>query len=123
MYFDSSRSVVFSDNLEELISRLIPGYYRLAAESKEEARKSYIKGVFATLQTLLLQGKEISEIEWNDALRIKDSLSEESQTSMLPLLLVSRSPLEDHELTLVYGDELEFLISLDKVGHISLFRK
>jgi hypothetical protein len=123
MYFDSSRSIVFSDDTEELISRLIPGYYRLASDSKKEARESYLKSIFVALQTLLLQGHNVSEPEWERALTVKHSLTEEEKASGLPLLLISEDPIKDYELTLNYNDEIGFLSSLDRAGHISLFKK
>jgi hypothetical protein len=123
MYFDSSRSIVFSDNLEELISRLIPGYYRLATDGKLEARKSYLESIFPTLQTLLLQDYNLSDTDLDRALTTKGKLDESDLASDLPLIVVLEAPVEDYELALVYGDELEFLVSLDKVGYISLFRK
>lgn len=123
MYFDSSRSIVFSDNPEELISRLIPGYYRLASDSKKEARESYLKSIFVALQTILLQGHNLAESEWERALTVKHSLTEEEKASGLPLLLISEDPIKDYELTLNYNDEIGFLSSLDRAGHISLFKK
>lgn len=123
MYFDSSRSIVFSDNPEELISRLIPGYYRLASDSKKEARESYLKSIFVALQTILLQGHNLPESEWERALTVKHSLTEEEKASGLPLLLISEDPIKDYELTLNYNDEIGFLSSLDRAGHISLFKK
>jgi hypothetical protein len=123
MYFDSSRSIVFSDNPEELISRLIPGYYRLASDSKKEARESYLKSIFVALQTIILQGHNVPESEWERALTVKHSLTEEEKASGLPLLLISEDPIKDYELTLNYNDEIGFLSSLDRAGHISLFKK
>lgn len=45
MYFDNSKSVVFSDELSVLLARLVPGYEALDFNARKEERRALLNSI------------------------------------------------------------------------------
>lgn len=120
MYFENNRSVIFSDTLENIISRLIPGYNKLGEDQKNQSRYRYCLDTFESIQTLLLQNATHESLDLAELLKPKEEASEELIKRNPNLIIVSNLDI-DGTISLKYGEELDFLESLDKVNHISFF--
>jgi hypothetical protein len=120
MYFENNKSIIFSDDMEKIIARLIPGYDRLGAEQQDLARLDYYYNNFTILQTNYLQNATYQESELAEILKPKETLTQEILDSTQNLLVISNIDIEGAT-SLKYDNEYNFLESLDKVGNISFF--
>jgi hypothetical protein len=120
MYFENNKSIIFSDDMEKIIARIIPGYDRLGAEQQDSARLSYYYDNFIILQTNYLQNASYEESELTEILKPKEVLPQEITHSKQNLLVISNEDIEGVT-SLKYDTEYNFLESLDKVGNISFF--
>lgn len=120
MYFENNKSIIFSDDMEKIIARLIPGYDRLGAEQQDAARLDYHYDNFAIFQTIYLQNASYEESELEEILKPKETLPKEILYSNQNLLVISNKDIEGVT-SLKYDNEYNFLESLDEVGHIRFF--
>lgn len=120
MYFDNNKSVVFSDSLEKMIARLIPGYDRLDKNQQNDERKAYVYRIFPEVQTLLLQDSSYTEEDLEHLLEPKEKAQLDLVSRNGKVLVISEQDSPD-VISLKYETEMGFLSSLNNVGHISFF--
>lgn len=125
LYYDTGSRVVFSDYLDQLVSKIIPGYLNLEAARRESARFLCLRGYFTKMQFVLLEkGKvntdSLSDEQWlyimnPDRLTPKNSFYEQ-----FDLLQLGDS---FSEKTIGAKTEQDFLKSLERFNIVSFYTK
>lgn len=123
MYFENNKNIIFSDDLSQIIARLIPGYDRLDADQQNAERREFLETNFHIFQTNLIQAmNNLDNSELAEILKSKTNIENKTLMEKYPniLLVISETP-QEGIINLQHGAEISFLQSLHNVGYISFF--
>lgn len=141
MLFEQGRTRAYADSAADLLGVFVDGYADLAVEERVRARIEYAASLLAPMQATILHGSDQTDLSDEDRAVILQPRHEpvvvEEWSSAVPLVLLDVhyipfsevpapvSTLEDvaNPANLVWlrpSDEYEFLMSLHRVGTISL---
>jgi hypothetical protein len=141
MICEQGRSRAYADTAVDLLDVLMPGYGALPEDERIKARVEYATGLLAPMQATILQNHDQSQISDEDKAVLLQPRYEpvqvEEWSSEVPLVLLDvhyqpfgdvpapMSMLEDvvNPRNIVWiraSDEFEMLLSLNRVGFISL---